>query len=96
VTLPLAAEGGRVRLGPIQAGLFGGRYDGDIRLDVRAAEAHVSLDDHIKDVDNSALLNALSGSRRIVGRADANLAVTGMGNTDAAIFHSPTGSWTSP
>lgn len=91
VTLPVAAQGGRVRLGPIQAGLFGGRYDGDIRLDVRGAEAQVSLDDHITDVDNSALLNALSGSRRIVGRADANLAVTGMGNTDAAIFHSLNG-----
>jgi len=91
VTLPLAAEGGRVHLGPVQAGLFGGRYDGDIRLDVRAAEAQVSLNDHIKDVDNSALLNALSGSRRIVGRADANLAVTGVGNTDAALFHSLTG-----
>ncbi|MDB6041648.1 MAG: hypothetical protein JWM63_199 [Gammaproteobacteria bacterium] len=91
VTLPLAAEGGRVHLGPVQAGLFGGRYDGDILLDVRAAEAQVSLKDHIKDVDNGALLNALAGSRRIVGRADANLAVTGVGNTDAALFHSLNG-----
>lgn len=91
VTVPLVAQGGRVHLGPVQAGLFGGRYDGDILLDVRSVEAQVSLNDHIRNVDSSALLNALSGTRRIVGRADANLAATGVGNTDAAILHSLNG-----
>ncbi|MDB6091989.1 MAG: hypothetical protein JWN85_4773 [Gammaproteobacteria bacterium] len=91
VTVPVAAADGRVHLGPVRAGLFGGHSEGDILLDVRSAEAQMSLNDHIKDVDNSALLNALSGTRRIVGRADANLAVTGVGNTDTALFHSLTG-----
>ncbi len=91
MTLPLTAKDGRVRLGPGSAGFFGGRYDGDVLLDARPAQAQLSLNEHIRGVDVGALMKALFATSRFVGRGDANVVATGAGNTDAALFHSLAG-----
>jgi AsmA protein len=86
VVLPVAAKDGRVHLGPAEAGLFGGRYDGDISIDARPALAQLSVSEHIKGVDIGATMKALYNTSRIIGRADANATLSGVGNTDAAIL----------
>lgn len=88
VVLPLAAKDGHIRLGPTQARLYGGSYNGDIILDARAAQAQLSLNEHVHGTDIGALVKAAFDSARLSGHADANVAVTGVGNTDDAITRS--------
>lgn len=91
IVMPLVAKDGHVRLGPTQARLYGGTYNGDIVLDARPAEAQLSLNEHVHGTDIGALVKAAFDSARISGRADADVAVTGVGNTDDAIKRSLTG-----
>jgi AsmA protein len=97
VVMPLVAKDGHVRLGPTQARLYGGTYNGDIVLDARAvqparpAQAQLSLNEHLHGSDIGALVKAAFDSARITGRADADVAVTGVGNTDDAIKRSLNG-----
>jgi AsmA protein len=91
VVMPLVAKDGHVRLGPTQARLYGGTYNGDIVLDARAVQAQLSLNEHLHGTDIGALVKAAFDSTRISGRADANVAVTGVGNTDDAIKRSLNG-----
>jgi AsmA protein len=91
VVMPLVAKDGHIRLGPTQARLYGGSYSGDIVLDARPAQAQLSLDQHVHGTDIAALMKAALDSARISGRADANAAVTGVGNTGDAIMRSLNG-----
>lgn len=89
--LPLAAKDGHVRIGPTAARLYGGTYNGDIVLDARRPQAELSLNEHLRGIDVGALMKAAYDSGRLSGRADANLAAAGVGNTDEALLHSLTG-----
>jgi AsmA protein len=91
VVMPLVAKDGHVRLGPTQARLYGGTYNGDIVLDARPVQAQLSLNEHVHGTDIGALVKAAFDSARISGRADADVAVTGVGNTDDAIKRSLNG-----
>jgi AsmA protein len=88
VVMPLLAKDGHIRLGPTQARLYRGSYNGDIVLDAQPVQAQLSLNQHIQGTDVGALVKAAFDSARISGRADANVAVTGVGNTDDAIIRS--------
>jgi AsmA protein len=91
VVMPLVAKDGHIRLGPTQARLYGGSYNGDIVLDARPAQAQLSLNEHVHGTDIGALVKAAFDSARLSGRADANVAVTGVGNTDEAMIRSLNG-----
>jgi AsmA protein len=91
IRLPLEAKSGRVHLGPTQARLFGGGYAGDIVLDARPAQARLTMNERVRGIDIGALMKATFETDRIVGRGDANAALTGTGNTDAAILKSLAG-----
>ncbi|MEA3178980.1 MAG: AsmA protein [Gammaproteobacteria bacterium] len=91
VVMPLVAKDGHIRLGPTQARLYGGTYNGDIVLDARPVQAQLSLNEHLHGTDIGALVKAAFDSARLSGRADADVAVTGVGNTDDAIKRSLTG-----
>lgn len=91
VVMPLVAKDGHIRLGPTQAHLYGGAYNGDIVLDARPVQAQLSLNEHVHGTDIGALVKAAFDSARISGRADANVAVAGVGNTDDALMHSLSG-----
>jgi AsmA protein len=86
VRLPFDANEGLVKLGPTQAQLFGGGYAGNIALDVRPAQARLSLDEHVKDIDVGALMKASFDTTRLSGRGNASAVMTGTGNTDEAII----------
>jgi AsmA protein len=91
VVMPLMAKDGHLHLGPTQARLYGGSYNGDIVLDARPVQAQLSLNEHVHDTDIGALLKAALDSSRLSGHADANVAVTGVGNTDEALIRSLNG-----
>jgi AsmA protein len=91
VVMPLVAKDGHVRLGPTQARMYGGTYNGDIVLDARPVQAQLSLNEHVHATDIGALVKAAVNSSRLSGRADADVAVTGVGNTDDAIKRSLNG-----
>jgi AsmA protein len=91
VRLPMEAKEGRTHLGPTQAKLFGGTYDGDIVLDARPAQATLSMDEHVRSIDIGALMKAGFDTTRVVGKGNANARLTAAGNTDAAMFKSLAG-----
>jgi AsmA protein len=91
IRVPLEAKGGRAHLGPTQAKLFGGSYDGDIVLDARPAKATLSMNEHVKSVDMGALLKASLDTTRVAGKGNANALLNATGNTDVAMFKSLAG-----
>jgi AsmA protein len=91
VSLPLAARDGHVHLGPVQARMLGGSFDGDFVLDARAAQAHLNMNAHAKNADVGTLMRAAFGTTRVAGRGDANAVIAGVGNTDQDIFRSLAG-----
>ena len=88
VRMPLAAQGGLIHLGPGQALVYGGTYNGDIVLDARPAQAELALNQHVHGTDIGALLKAGFDTTRLSGHADVDAAVKGTGNTNAAIMSS--------
>lgn len=90
VRLPVDAANGLVKLTP-QARLFGGSYDGDIQLDARSDKLRMTTNDHVRGVDVGALANAAFESKRLVGRGDANIALSGAGSTDTQLIKSLAG-----
>jgi AsmA protein len=91
VRLPVEAKDGRAHLGPTQARLYGGTYDGDIVLDARPAQATLAMNEHIKNVDMGAVLKASLDTNRVVGKGNANAVLNARGNTDVAMFKSLAG-----
>ena len=86
VRLPIEAKEGRTHLGPTQAKLFGGTYDGNIVLDAKPAQATLSVDEHVKSIDIGALMKAGFETTRVVGKGNANAKLNATGNTDQAMF----------
>jgi len=86
VRLPVEAKDGRAHLGPTQAKLFGGTYDGNIVLDAKPAQATLSLDEHVRSIDIGALMKAGFETTRVVGKGNASAKLNAAGNTDQAMF----------
>jgi len=91
ISLPLAAKDGRVRLGPTQAHLLGGTYNGDIVLDAASSPARLSLNEHVKSADIGTLMKVVFDTTRLSGHGDADIVATGAGNTYTAILRSLSG-----
>jgi AsmA protein len=68
--LVLSARDGVVRLHPATAVLYGGRYEGDMRLDVRTDTPQLTLDDRLIGVQAGPLLVDFTGEDRLLGTAD--------------------------
>ena len=74
----LKAANGQLQLRP-QAALYGGRYSGDIRLNVQADAANVTLQQQLDDVDLAPLARDLLESEDVTGTGDVRLNVTAAG-----------------
>jgi AsmA protein len=86
VTLGIKAKDSQLRLAPLQAELYGGRYDGDIRIDARGELPVMQLDEKLAKVDAAALLKALGVNTGVLdlagGRSDLALKATVTGNAN--------------
>ncbi len=79
VVLNIDARGGQIRMSPLGAALYGGRYRGNVGLDVRGGEPQLSLDESLSEVQIEPLLTDLLGEAKLKGRADLEARLTASG-----------------
>jgi AsmA protein len=91
--LQLKVDGreGRFRIHPLSARLYGGRYQGDIRLDARGDRPRVNVDEHLAGVGTGPLLKDLMGRAYVTGTADVRADLGFQGSEADAMLNSLTG-----
>lgn len=77
--LGVTARDGRMRLNPVQAGMYGGKYSGDIGVDATGQAARITLDETISGVDFAPLFKDFLETERVSGRGNATLKLNGSG-----------------
>ena len=80
VTVGLDAAKGRMRIHPIAAGLFGGNYSGDVRIDVSGKTPSLSMNETVQGVDLAKLAMAMFEQENITGAIAGNFKLGGRGN----------------
>ena len=88
VKLGLDIGGGRLRLHPISAQLFGGSYNGDVRIDASGAAPTLSVDEKIEGVNLADLAAAMFEQDNITGTISGAFKLSGRGEDSAAIQNS--------
>ncbi len=91
ILMKLTAKGGQLRLQPAQAKLYGGRYEGNLGLDVRGAQPKISLNEKLVDVKIGPLLKDLQGADRLTGITRAHVTLNAVGQTPEALKKSLNG-----
>lgn len=85
VNMDLSAQKGLIRIYPASAKMYGGRYSGDIRLDVRGEQLIVSMNETLSAIQSSPLFKDLMDLDWIEGTANLSAKLTGKGNSVGAI-----------
>ena len=85
VTLGLANNNGNLRLHPISASLFDGKYNGDVRIDASGSTPVMSVNERIEGVQLGALAEAMFEQDNITGTINGSFKLSGRGNDMAAI-----------
>ncbi len=91
VVLGLNAANGRLRLHPIKAGLLGGSYNGDVRIDAAGKIPVLSVNEKIEGVDLAALAQAMFAQDNITGEITGGFVLTGRGQDMDAVQRSLNG-----
>lgn len=87
--LNVAAANGRMRLAPLSANLYGGRYQGNIALDGSGQTMTISLDESLADVQLAPLLRDLTAEEpRLSGSAHLKARLQARGNDPDAMKRS--------
>lgn len=92
IVLELNAANGELALAPFRANLYSGSFDGDIRLDARAATPAATLRTTLSGVDLGPLLQDFMDSSYVTGRGNVSLSLSGSGADTATIKRSLNGS----
>jgi AsmA protein len=79
VTLGINAGGGKLRMHPISAAFFDGRYEGDVRIDASGAEPKISVNENIRDVNVGALVQTVFDTENVTGRINGSFRLGGAG-----------------
>ena len=85
VDLGLNAADGKLRLHPIAADFFDGRYDGDVRIDASGEVPALAVNENIRDVSLGALARAMFDQEDITGTINGAFRLGGRGADLAAI-----------
>jgi AsmA protein len=85
VALGLNAAEGKLRLHPIAADFFDGRYDGDVRIDASGDVPALAVNENIRDVSLGALARAMFDQEDITGTINGAFRLGGRGADLAAI-----------
>jgi AsmA protein len=91
VVLGLNVANGRLRLNPISAGLFGGSYSGDVRIDAAGNTPVLSVNEKVEGVDLADLAKAIFKKDNITGTVSGGFNLTGRGNDMTAVQKSLAG-----
>jgi AsmA protein len=85
IKLGLATNDGRLRLHPVSAGLFGGKYNGDVRIDASESTPVLSVNERIEGVQLGALAKAMFDQENVSGTINGSFQLSGRGSDMAAI-----------
>ena len=91
VKLGLTAANGDMRLHPISADFFGGKYEGDVRINATSKTPVLSVNENIRDVNLGSLALAMFEQENITGTINGSFQLTGRGDDLAAIQRSLSG-----
>ncbi len=92
VTLGLNAADGNMRLHPITADFFDGKYDGDVRINASGSVPVLSVNENVTDVSLGSLAQAMFEQENITGTINGSFKLSGRGENLAAIQRSLGGS----
>jgi len=92
VKLGLKAADGDMRLHPISADFFDGRYEGDVRIDASGDIPVLSVNENINNVNLGLLALAMFDQENITGSISGAFRLSGRGDDLAAIQRSLSGS----
>jgi len=92
VTLGLNAADGNLRLHPITADFFDGKYDGDVRINASGSVPVLSVNENVRDVSLGSLAQAMFKQENITGTIHGSFKLSGRGESLAAIQRSLGGS----
>ena len=84
------AARGKVHLAPLEAGLYGGQYKGDINLDASGVP-RVSFDDQVANVDFAPLAKDWLDTTRLSGRGNFGLKANASGKDSDALLRTLAG-----
>jgi len=88
VTLGLNAADGNMRLHPITADFFDGKYDGDVRINASGSVPVLSVNETVRDVSLESLARAMFEQENITGTINGSFRLSGRGESLAAIQRS--------
>ncbi|HHJ16699.1 MAG TPA: AsmA family protein [Gammaproteobacteria bacterium] len=81
ISMQLKAKDGVVRVYPAKASMYDGKYQGDIKLDVRGAQPKITMDERLTGVQVGPLLKDLTGKDTLSGTTRASAKLTTSGQT---------------
>lgn len=87
----IRAKNGHLRVHPLTADLYGGRYQGDMRLDATGKAPRIDLDEHLSGVQAEPLLSDTASFQKLLGTADVSLQAKTQGQEKDQWLRSLTG-----
>ncbi|GMQ89122.1 MAG: AsmA family protein [Gammaproteobacteria bacterium] len=81
ISMKLEAKSGVVRVYPAKASLYGGKYKGDIKLDVRGRQPKIFMNERLSDIQVGPLLKDMTGTETLSGKTQAGAKLTASGQT---------------
>jgi len=91
IVITIDAKDGLIKLSPLAAELYQGKYQGNVNLDARGDNLKLAVDENLQGVQAGPLLKDLTGNDRIAGTANANVKLNGSGKDIDAIKQSLNG-----
>ena len=80
VNINLLAKDGLIKLNPLKAKLYGGSYNGNIRLNVQGKQPKMSVNERIKGVELEPLLKDVAGEANLAGTGNVTIKAKSAGN----------------
>ncbi len=85
VVVTIDAKDGLIKLNPMQADLYQGKYQGNVNVDARGDVLKLAIDERLQGIQAGPLLKDLTGDDKISGQANANVKLNGTGKDIDAI-----------
>lgn len=79
IVITLDAKDGLVKMSPLAADLYDGKYRGNVNVDARGDKLKLSIDERLQGIQAGPLLTDLTGDAKISGSANANVKLSGEG-----------------
>jgi len=84
IVITIDAKDGLIKLSPLSADLYQGKYQGNVNIDARGDSLKLAVDENLQGVQAGPLLMDLTGNERISGTVNGNVKLNGSGkNVDA-------------